>query len=149
MKGTRGDPLYVHATAIAIGAAGILISGRSKSGKSHLAEALLALARAHGLEAFLVGDDRIGLIAEASGLVAMPHPAIAGLIERRGTGIFVVPHRAEVRVALEIALDANGPAEPETDRAQRLPGFFLLRLTTGEQPDARLLFPLVVAALTP
>ncbi len=83
-EGTCGDPLYVHATAIAIGAGGILISGRSKAGKSHLAEALLALARAEGLEALLVGDDRVGLISEAGGIVAMPHPAIAGLIERRG-----------------------------------------------------------------
>ncbi len=149
MKGTCGDPLYVHATAIAIGAGGILISGRSKAGKSHLAEALLALARAEGLEALLVGDDRVGLISEAGGIVAMPHPAIAGLIERRGTGILTVPHRAEVRLALEIVLEANGPAEPAVDRAQRLPGLFLLRLTTGEQPDARLLFPLVVAALSP
>ncbi len=128
---------------------GILISGRSKAGKSHLAEALLALARAEGLEALLVGDDRVGLISEAGGIVAMPHPAIAGLIERRGTGILTVPHRAEVRLALEIVLEANGPAEPAVDRAQRLPGLFLLRLTTGEQPDARLLFPLVVAALSP
>ncbi len=149
MKGSRGDPLYVHATAIAIGAAGILISGRSRAGKSHLAEALLALAKADGLEALLVGDDRVGLMAEAGGIVAMPHPAIAGMIERRGTGILAVPHRAEARLALEIALDATGPMEPDADRAERLPGLFLLRLTTGEQPDARLLFPLVVAALSP
>lgn len=149
MKGTRGDPLYVHATAIAFGHAGILISGRSKAGKSHLAEALLALAEAEGLQALLVGDDRVGLIAEAGGIIAMPHPAIAGLIERRGTGILAMPHQAEVRLALEIVLDADGPANPEADRTQRLPGLLLLRLTTGEQPDARLLFPLVVAALTP
>jgi len=32
---------------------------------------------------------------------------------------------------------------------ERLPGLFLNRITTGEQPQAQRLFPLVVAALTP
>ncbi|MCU0820494.1 MAG: aldolase [Beijerinckiaceae bacterium] len=149
MKGTRANPLYVHATVIALGAAGILISGRSKAGKSHLAEALLALAEAEGLDALLVGDDRVGLLAEGGGILAMPHPAIAGLIERRGTGILAVSHRAEARLLLEIALEADGPADPEADRVERLPGLFILRFTTGEQPVAKRLFPLVVAALTP
>lgn len=149
MKGKRGDPLYVHATAIAIGHAGILISGRSKAGKSHLAEALLALAIADGQEALLVGDDRVGLIAEGGSIVALPHPILAGLIERRGTGILAVPHRGEVRLALEIALERDGPVEPAGDRVERLPGHFILRFTTGEQPRGDQLFPLVVAALTP
>lgn len=149
MKGTRADPLYVHATVFAIGEAGILISGRSRAGKSRLAERLIALATADGFASLLVGDDRVGLIAEGGHLLALPHPAIAGLIERRGTGILAVPHRAEVRLALEIALAPAGAATPMAGTAEPLPGFFIPRFTIGEQPEAKLLFPLVVAALTP
>lgn len=149
MKGTRGDPLYVHATALAIGNAGMLISGRSKAGKSHLAEALIALARTDGHHSLLVGDDRVGLVAEGGRIHVLPHPAIAGLIERRGTGIFPVAHLAEAPVLLEIALQPGGPVQPARDRVERLPGLFLRRFTTGEQPAAHVLFPLVVAALTP
>ena len=149
MKGTRGDPLYVHATAIAIGSAGFLISGRSKAGKSHLAEALVALALAEGYRSALVGDDRVGLVAEGGHIQVLPHPAIAGLIERRGTGIVPVAHRAEAQLVLEIALAPEGPTEPGCDTVERLPGLFLRRITTGEQPEAESLFPLVVATLTP
>ncbi len=108
----------------------MLISGRSKAGKSHLAEALVALANAKGLETLLVGDDRIGLVAEDGQILAMPHPAIAGLIERRGMGIFAVPHRQEAMLALEIALEADGPPEPAVDRVERLPVFS----SSGSQP---------------
>lgn len=149
MKGTRGDPLYVHATALAIGQAGFLISGRSKAGKSHLAEALIALARTDGYRGLLVGDDRVGLVAEGGFIHVLPHPAIAGLIERRGTGIVTVAHQAEAQLLLEIALEPGGPVEPARDSVERLPGLFLRRFTIGEQPEAHVLFPLVVAALTP
>ncbi len=149
MKGTRDDPLYVHATAVAIGDVGLLISGRSRAGKSHLAEALIALGIAHGLSSALVGDDRVGLVAEEGHILALPHPAIAGLIERRGTGILPVPHQPEAQLLLEIALDPAGPAEPARNTVERLPGLFLNRITTREQPQAQRLFPLVVPALTP
>jgi HPr kinase/phosphorylase len=149
MKGTRADPLYVHATVIAIGEAGILISGRSKAGKSHLAEGLMALATADGFASLLVGDDRVGLIAEGGHVLALPHPAIAGLMERRGTGILSVPYRAEVRLVLAIALAPGGEADPMADKAEPLPGLFVPRFTTGERPQMKRLFPLVVAALTP
>ena len=149
MKGTRSDPLYVHATALVIGDVGLLISGRSRAGKSHLAEALIALGIAHGLPSALVGDDSVGLVAEEGHILALPHPAIAGLIERRGTGILPVPHQPEAQLLLEIALDPAGPAEPARNTVERLPGLFLNRITTGEQPQAQSLFPLVVPALTP
>lgn len=79
--------ISVHATALVIGEAGVLIEGASGSGKSALALACIAQAQALGQFARLVGDDR-ALLAERGGrLIASAHPAIAGRIERRGLGI--------------------------------------------------------------
>lgn len=138
-------PLYIHATAIAISGQGVLISGRSKAGKSTLAEHLIAEARARGLAAMLIGDDRIGLEVKDGRIMLTPHPAIAGLIERRGTGILAVPHCAEAPAAFEIALSSEG--EPRPSRFEWLPGHEVPGLVTGPRPDVSALFPLVLAAL--
>jgi serine kinase of HPr protein (carbohydrate metabolism regulator) len=61
----------MHATLILIGEQGILIAGRSGHGKSSLALALLARARALGLHARLVGDDRISLRVAAGEVVGI------------------------------------------------------------------------------
>ena len=53
--------LEIHASAIAIAEAGIVIRGASGSGKSRLALALIEVARCAGVFARLVGDDRIRL----------------------------------------------------------------------------------------
>jgi hypothetical protein len=84
----RGWPVgdAVHATAVAIGSRGLLIRGPSGSGKSRLAFALIA-ATTRGNPIQLVGDDRILLTQSEAGLIARPHPRIAGFIERRGLGI--------------------------------------------------------------
>jgi HPr kinase/phosphorylase len=138
-------PVYVHATAIVIDGHGILISGCSKAGKSTLAEALIAAARADGLEALLIGDDRVGLRLEEQRLLVSPHPAIAGLIERRGTGIVAVPHQGQAQVSFEIALSGEG--EPQTVRVERLPGAFIPALVIPPRTEASALLPLVLAAL--
>lgn len=83
---------YRHATVLVVGVSGVLIEGPSGSGKSSLAAALLRRAAATGLFARLVGDDRVGLTRAGDRLVARPHPVVAGLIERRGTGLERVAH---------------------------------------------------------
>lgn len=80
----------VHATAVAIAGRALLILGPSGSGKSSLARALIAASTAH-CPIRLVGDDRILLTSGPRGLVARPHPRIAGFIECRGLGIVAVP----------------------------------------------------------
>lgn len=77
----------VHATALVIGEAGVLIEGPSGSGKSALALACIAQAQAQGLFARLVSDDRVRLAARGGRLIASVHPAIAGHVERRGLAI--------------------------------------------------------------
>lgn len=139
-------PHYIHATALMIGESGILISGRSKAGKSSLAETLIAACHARGIRAALIGDDRIGLTLEEGRLLARPHPAIAGLIERRGSGIHAVEYVPVQEVCLEIALQGHNQGAPvQEDEIARLPGHRLRRCIVAEKPDPAIVLPLVLA----
>jgi serine kinase of HPr protein (carbohydrate metabolism regulator) len=89
----------VHATCVAIGRIGVLIRGRSGSGKSDLALRLLDGG------ARLVADDRVGLERDGDRLVARPPRELAGLLEVRGLGIVRLAHRASATVGLVVDLD--------------------------------------------
>jgi serine kinase of HPr protein (carbohydrate metabolism regulator) len=117
----------MHATAVVIGEAGILIRGASGSGKSALALSLLALARERGASARLVGDDWIELEAVAGRLIARGKPAMAGRIEHRGAGVGLA--LSEPAAVLRLIVDLiQGPAPrmPEASIAEiagiNLPG---------------------------
>ncbi|MYZ47962.1 HPr kinase/phosphorylase [Propylenella binzhouense] len=84
----------VHGTAVLMGASGILIRGPSGSGKSRLAAAIVERGGR------LVGDDRVHLSARAGRLVAVPHGALAGLIELRGRGLLRLPYEPACVVSL-------------------------------------------------
>jgi serine kinase of HPr protein (carbohydrate metabolism regulator) len=103
---------YIHATALAIGEAGVLIRGRSGSGKSRMALELLAEASRRGLFAGLVGDDRVAIAAHGGRLIARGHPAIAGQIESRGEGIVELSHEPAVVIRLVVDLGAKPSAAP-------------------------------------
>ncbi len=131
----------IHATAIAIGEAGVLIRGASGSGKSTLALALIALAAQGNRFARLVADDRVELAAKGGRLVARPVAPLEGIIERRGLGLTPEPHTGAVVVRLIVDLSAEAPArmpEPE-DLVDSLAGIDLPRLRmTGRAGDERL-----------
>ena len=95
--------LQVHACAILLGAKAVLIRGRSGSGKSSLALALLNDPRPFGF-ARLVGDDRIDLNACAGHVVASVPPPIAGLAEMHGAGILRLPSEPLAAVGLVVDL---------------------------------------------
>ena len=129
------DPASIHASAVVLGEAGILIRGASGSGKSGLGLALVEAGSLRGQFARLVADDRV-LLAFAHGrLIARPHPAIAGRVERRGQGVGVVAHEgaAVLRLVVDLApaLGAPGAAArmpPEGDDIATLAGIDLPRL---------------------
>ena len=98
----------IHATCIVVRDRAVLITGRSGSGKTSLALRLMALARRQGLFTTLVGDDRIMLEMAGDRLIARPHPAIAGLIERRGSGILAHDFEPAGVVGLVIELGTDG-----------------------------------------
>ena len=78
------DTLLQHATAVAIDGEAVLLRGPPGSGKSDLALRLINDG------AQLVADDQTLLRRAGSRIVASAPPAISGLIEMRGIGIFRV-----------------------------------------------------------
>jgi len=100
---------YIHATAVVIGSAGLLIRGPSRAGKSSLALALLAEAARMSCFGRLIGDDRIGIERQGENLILRGHPAIAGKIEQRGTGILEVPWQASTTA--KYVIDLIAPAQ--------------------------------------
>jgi serine kinase of HPr protein (carbohydrate metabolism regulator) len=99
--------LTIHATTVAIGTKGVVITGASGTGKSDLALRLIDRG------AVLVADDRTVLDVENGRLLASPPTTIAGLIEVRGIGIVDLPHIGKARVVLAVDLSANVPRMPE------------------------------------
>lgn len=108
MKAPIQAPVQVHATALVIGEAGVLIRGASGAGKSALAWAMIEAARGASLFASLIGDDRVLLTRAGAYVIAQPHPAIAGLIEKRGQGIASVAHEPGALLGCVIDLVSEG-----------------------------------------
>jgi len=93
-------PIVLHASAVAIGPSGLLITGPSGSGKSSLALELMALG------ATLVADDRVQVTSSSDAGVLMTAPeALEGLIEARGLGLLKAPFRT-ARLAAVVDLAA-------------------------------------------
>ena len=87
----------VHASAVAVGPNGLLITGKSRAGKTTLALALVALG------ADLVADDQVCLTRHDSGVIMSAPPALKGKIEARGIGILRQPtHPAILHIAVDL-----------------------------------------------
>lgn len=108
-------PSRLHASAVVVGEAGILIRGPSGAGKSRLALALIGLARSQGHFARLVADDRTAIAVRAGRLLAAPVPPIEGMVERRGLGLTPEPHLATAVVRLVIDCGAEPERMPEPE----------------------------------
>lgn len=88
----------MYGTVVALGDWGVMLRGKSGSGKSDLALRLI------GEGAQLVADDQVYLNL-SGGLVYASAPAsIAGLLEVRGVGVTPFPERARAPLALIINL---------------------------------------------
>lgn len=108
--------LDVHASAVAVREAGILIRGPSGSGKSRLALALITAARNAGAFSRLIGDDRLRLETCHGRLIARGHPEILGRIEQRGVGILRLPFiaAAVVRLVADLVPKDEAARYPES-----------------------------------
>lgn len=122
-------PENIHATAVVIGEAGVLIRGRAGAGKSALALACITAAMQQGQFACLVGDDRILLSHHNGRLVARPHPALQGRIERRGLAIAALPYAAGtvLRLVVDLVVVSEG-----VDSPPRLPWLDVPLVALGE-----------------
>jgi hypothetical protein len=96
----------IHASCVAIGAQGVLLVGKSGTGKSDLALRLIDAG------ARLVADDRTILFVAKGALHARAPESIKGLLEIRGLGIVAFPARPSVKVALVVRLGAEGARLP-------------------------------------
>jgi serine kinase of HPr protein (carbohydrate metabolism regulator) len=136
-----------HASAVLVGAHAVLIRGRSGSGKSRLALALIEAAGTRLLPfARLVADDRVVLEAHHGRLVVSAPAALAGLIEVHGLGIRRLPHEPMAVVGLVIDL-AAGDAQrwPTPQRSMAvIAGMRLPRIAVAADADP---LPLVLALL--
>lgn len=81
MTAQADGPVILHASAVAFGDAGLLITGRSGAGKSSLAIELL------GIGADLVADDCVVLTMRDGGLLMSAPETTSGLVEARGIGL--------------------------------------------------------------
>ena len=97
--------INIHATCIALGSKGILLTGSSGSGKSDL-----ALRMIKGQGAVLVADDRTDIIFEKNKLIACCPAEIKGLLEVRGIGIIKLPPQEKTEVSLLVELVENQAA---------------------------------------
>ncbi len=102
----------MHATCVAIGAAGVLITGASGVGKSDLALRLIDAG------ASLVADDRVELHDDGAIVRARAPAGLAGLLEVRGLGLVRLPFLAEAPVRLAVRLVAAAEIErlPDAER---------------------------------
>ncbi len=106
----------VHASCVSIGGRGVLIGGRSGSGKSDLALRLIDRG------ARLVSDDYTLVRRSGGELLGSAPETIAGKMEVRGIGILELQAEANVPIALFIDLDQS---------PQRLPGSGEERMVAG------------------
>ncbi|WP_375403965.1 HPr kinase/phosphorylase [uncultured Sphingomonas sp.] len=117
----------IHATTIAIGGCGVVISGPSGSGKSDLALRLIDRG------AVLVADDRTRVWRDGDRLFAGVPDAIPGKLEVRGLGILEVSRVPEVPVALCVDLVAKVERMP-FPRTRTIAGIVVPELAVDPRP---------------
>ena len=108
----EADAETIHAGAVVVDGAGVLVRGPSGSGKSSL---LLALLMADATTNRLVADDRVRLSVAGGRVHAHAPAAIAGLLEIRGQGVVAVPHidAAAIDLVVDLVPAAECPRMPE------------------------------------
>jgi serine kinase of HPr protein (carbohydrate metabolism regulator) len=138
-------PATVHASAVLVGARAVLIRGPSGAGKSRLALELIEAACAGRLRfARLVGDDRVHLECSSGRLLVRPAPALAGLIELRGTGILRLDYEPCAVVGLVVDLAAADAARLPEQRTIAIEGIEIARLAVAAGSAA---LPAILALL--
>lgn len=93
----------IHATCVTYGQRGLLIVGKSGSGKSGLALQLMAFG------ADLVADDRVTLFEDAGVITARCPAPIKNLIEARGIGLLASVSNDSTVVNYVVDLDQIEP----------------------------------------
>lgn len=101
----------LHATTLQVRGRGVIIMGRSGTGKTELALTLVERALLRGEAASLVADDRTLLHVENGRLIASVPAVLAGGVEIRGAGLFKVAFAATTPLYLVVRLVDRDEAE--------------------------------------
>lgn len=121
----------IHATSVAIGGRGVLITGPSGSGKSDLAVRLIDRG------AVLISDDYTVVVADGDRLRLRPPANIAGKMEIRHLGIVDMPYIEDVPAVLLIRLEEQPERMPDPFPSIILAGITLpLIALAGREPSA-------------
>lgn len=130
-------PLRRHGACVALAGRGLLIEGRSGTGKSRLAWQLLAAG------AWLVADDQVEIVRAGRVLWARAPVSGKGLLERHGLGIFRLPGPGWAPLAARLELVAGGSGErlPEPT-VEEILGVAIARVRLPAEP-----MPAMVSAL--
>ena len=113
---SAAGPELLHATAVAINGAGVLLLGPSGSGKSDLAMRLIDRG------AVLISDDGVLVDSETPVPMLRTAPNIAGMIEMRGVGILEMPFAAEVPLHLVVTLGVDAIRLPPNNQSMEIAG---------------------------
>ena len=100
----------IHATCVAIGGKGVLILGKSGSGKSDLALRLI-----EHKTAILVADDRVDMSILGGNLFAQAPDLLKGLLEVRGVGLVNLKYAQDAKISLVVNLVGS------LDEIERMP----------------------------
>jgi serine kinase of HPr protein (carbohydrate metabolism regulator) len=101
----------IHACTVALGPLGVLIEGKSGSGKTSLALAAIEKLQSQNHFAALVADDQCLIEAVNGRLIATCPPALAGLIEMRGLGVVKTTNLSSVLIDFVIQIVDDGIIE--------------------------------------
>jgi len=91
-------PTLLHATCVSLDGKGVLLLGKSGSGKSDLGLRLIDAG------AQLVSDDQVEIKSSKSRLLASPPAKICGMLEVRGVGILHMSYVSNIPIALAVKL---------------------------------------------
>ena len=117
MKIPFNGSLIMHASCVDVNGSGVLIVGRSGSGKSSLAINLLALGSK------LVADDQCELVRKDDGFRISKPASLPKSIEIRGVGLISVPMINETRLDWVVNMDEVEKERMPTPRFTEIGGF--------------------------
>ena len=117
MKNPFNDSLIMHATCVDVNGSGVLIVGRSGSGKSSLAINLLALGST------LVADDQCELVRKNNRFRISKPASLPKSIEIRGVGLVSVPMINETSLDWIVNMDELEKERLPTPRFTEIGGF--------------------------
>lgn len=121
----------VHASCVAIDGRGVLVTGKSGSGKSDLTLRLIDRG------AILVSDDYTIVTRTGDGLIATAPETIRGKLEIHGLGIVEAPFADKAPVALIVIVDEPPVRLPPSPETRRIAGVDIPAIAfAGLEPSA-------------